>query len=170
MELFSGIPGLHIIFDDLLIAAHVLVHNNKVIIPLLLRPKMLGIIHEGHLRIEKCKSLTRQSLYWPGLKRGIEELIGKCSICNSYRRKQQQKPLFAHSVPHRPWQKLGADMFSLRNKDYLLIVDHYRKCPEISMLHDKTASFVFTSVKSVLHDMECQMRSWQIICFLHRKI
>ena len=102
----------------------VLVHNNKVIIPLSLRPKMLSIIHEGHLGMEKCKSLARQSLYWPGLTRDIEELIGKCSTCNSYRRNQQQEPLLPHPVPHRPWQKLGVDIFSLRNKDYLLIVDY----------------------------------------------
>ena len=127
----------------------VLVHNNKVIISLSLRPKMLSIIHEGHLGMEKCKSLARQSLYWPGLTRDIEELIGKCSTCNSYRRKQQQESLIPHPVPHRPWQKLGADIFSLKNKDYLLIVDYYSKYPEISMLHDKTASSVITSMKSV---------------------
>ena len=97
----------------------VLAHNNKAIIQLSLRPKMLSIIHEGHIGIEKCKSLAGQSLYRPDLTRDIEELIGKCSICNSYRRKQQQVPLLPHLVPHRPWQKLGADIFSLRNKDYI---------------------------------------------------
>ena len=126
-----------------------LVHNNKVIIPLSLRPKMLSIIHEGYLRMEKCKLLARQSLYWPGLTRDIEEFIRKCSTCNKYRRKQQQEPLFPHPVPHCPWQKLGADIFSLRNKDYLLIVHYYSKYPEISMLHDKTASSVITNMKSV---------------------
>ena len=124
----------------------VLVHNNKVIIPLSLCLKMLSIISEGHLGIKKCKSLARQSLYWPGLTRDIEELIRKCSICNSYSRKQQQEPLLQ---PHRPWQKLGTDIFSLINKDYLLIVDYYSKYPEISMLHDKTASSVITSMNSV---------------------
>ena len=81
------------------------VHNNMVIIPLSLRPKMLSVIREGHLGIEKCKSLARQSLYWPGIISDIEELVGKCSICNSYRCKQQQEPLIPHPVPHRPWQK-----------------------------------------------------------------
>ena len=93
----------------------VLVHNNKVIIPLSLHSKMLSVIHEGHLGIEKCKSLTRLSLYWFSLMCDIEELIGKCSICDSYHCKQQQEPLLSHPVPHRPWQKLGADIFSLRN-------------------------------------------------------
>ena len=41
----------------------VLVHNNKVIIPLSLRSKMLSIIPKGHLVLKKCKSLARQSLY-----------------------------------------------------------------------------------------------------------
>ena len=78
------------------------VHNNKVIIPFLLRPKMLSVIREGHLGVEKCKSYAKQSLYWPGLTSDIEELVRKCSICNSYCRKQQQEPLIPHPVPHRP--------------------------------------------------------------------
>ena len=133
----------------------VLVHNNKEIIPLSLHQKMLNVIHEGHLSIEKCKLLARQSLYWPGLTRDIEELIEKCSISNTYRHMQQQEPLLPHPVPYHPWQKLGADIFSFRNNDYLLIVDYYGKYPEISMLHDKTASSVITSMKSVFarHDV-----------------
>ena len=126
-----------------------LVHNNKVILLLSLRLKMLNIIHENHSGIEKCKSLARQSLYWPSLTRDIEELIGKFSICHSYHRKQQQEPLPPHPVPHHPWQKLGADIFSFINKDSLLIVDYYSEYPEISMQHDKTASSVITSMKSV---------------------
>ena len=90
-----------------------------------------------------------QSLYWPGLTRYVEELVRKCSICNSYCHKQQQEPLLLYPVPHRPWQKLRADIFSLRNKNYLLIVDSCSKYPEISMLHNKSGSSVIASMKSV---------------------
>jgi hypothetical protein len=81
--------------------------------------------------------------------RDIELHIGRCSICKSYCRKQQQEPLLPHEVPELPWQKLGVDIFQLFGKDYLLLVDYYSKYPEICLLNGKTADSVITHMKSV---------------------
>ncbi len=69
--------------------------------------------------------------------------------CISHRNKQPREPLIPHAVPERPWQKLGADIFSLFGKDYLLIVDYYSKYPEVCLLNGKTASSVIEQFKSV---------------------
>lgn len=31
----------------------------------------------------------------------------------------------SHEVPHRPWEKVAVDLFSLNQKDYLVTVDYY---------------------------------------------
>ena len=73
-----------------------LVNNNKVIMLLSPRPKMLSIIHEGHVGMEKCKSLARQLLYWPGLTLDIEELIEKSAAVhlNTRRKSSSGNALF----------------------------------------------------------------------------
>ena len=53
------------------------------------------------------------------LARDIENLIITCSVCNSFRRQQAAEPLLRHSVPDRPWQKVGVDISSFKH-DYLL--------------------------------------------------
>jgi hypothetical protein len=57
--------------------------------------------------------------------------------------------LILHEVPSRPWQKVGADIFSLYGKDYLLVVDYYSKYPEVNLLSGKTAPSVIVHIKSI---------------------
>ncbi|MFI5407627.1 MAG: RNase H-like domain-containing protein, partial [Nitrososphaerales archaeon] len=123
--------------------------HNKIIIPSSMRKEMLNLTHEGHLGIEKCKNLARACMYWPGLNSDIEKLISKCETCNKYRNNQRREPLIPHEIPDRPWCKLGADIFHLYGKDYLLVVDYFSKYPEIALLPDKTSNSVITQLKSI---------------------
>jgi len=137
------------IASDIYEADGILFHNSKVIVPAELRGDMLKRIHEGHLGMDKSKSLARTTLYWPGMSRDIENLIARCSTCNSCRRQQPSEPLLPYSVPDYPWQRVGADIFTLYGRDYLLVVDYYSKFPEICHLHGKTASEVIVNLKSI---------------------
>jgi len=133
--------------------------HGKLIVPQTRRLEMLGLLHEGHLGIEKCKGLARTCFYWPGLSADIEQFVGKCTICNSFCHKQQKEPLLPHPVPGRPWEKVAADIFQLFGNDYLLIVDYYSKYPEICLLQGKTASSLIPHMKSVFsrHGIPCEL-------------
>ena len=121
--------------------------NGKLIVPQSMRKSILDIVHEGHLGIEKSKHLARTSVYWPGLGSDVERLVAKCSVCQSFQKAQPREPLIPHPVPERAWQKLGADIFSLFGKDYLIVTDYYSHFPEIALLENKTASCVVTHLK-----------------------
>lgn len=123
--------------------------HNKIIVPKSMRQEMLSIVHEGHLGIEKCKMLARQSMYWPGMNRDVENVVAKCAVCNAHRNQQAGEPLLPHAVPQRPWTKLGADIFTFMRKDYLLVVDYYSKYIEMALLEDKTASCIIVHLKSI---------------------
>ena len=123
--------------------------NERIVVPQSMRRSILMMIHEGHLGIEKCKSMARQCVYWPGINRDIEHVVSSCSICQAHRHRQSSEPLMPHPVPQRPWQKLGVDIFSFSRHDYLLVIDYYSKYPEVVMLSDKTASTVVQSLKSI---------------------
>ena len=47
------------------------------------------------------------------------------------------------------WQNVGADIFTLNGKDYLIIVDYYSKYPEVSTIEYKSASHVVEKFKCV---------------------
>ena len=43
------------------------------------------MLHEEHMGIIKTKNLARSYVWWPLIDRNIEELIGSCPECQSYR-------------------------------------------------------------------------------------
>lgn len=94
---------------------------------------MLLRVHEGQLRMDKCKkALARSTLHWSGMSCNIENMVALCVICNAHQRQQQAEPLLSHPVPESPWQKVGADIFTLDGRDYLLVVDYFSKFAEVS--------------------------------------
>ena len=55
------------------------------------------IIHHSHNGIERCKNRARQSVYWPGIKHEIEDLVPRWS--NTLR---QEEPPIEHEIPNEP--------------------------------------------------------------------
>ena len=79
----------------------------------------------------------------------IAHMIGKCSICLEHRNKQWKEYLIPHEIPDQPWVKVGTDLFNLKNKNYLLVVDYHSKLFEICLLPDTLSSTILTPMKSI---------------------
>ncbi|KAL4008088.1 hypothetical protein ACER0C_001940 [Sarotherodon galilaeus] len=85
----------------------VLFKGEQLIVPVALRAEMLKRIHEGHLGIESCRRRAREVLFWPGMSQSITEMVNCCDVCSTHQKRQNKEPLHPHSVPERPWQKIG---------------------------------------------------------------
>ena len=135
--------------DELHEAEGLLLFGERLVVPASLRPDMLQVIHEGHLGRDKCKARARVSLYWPLMGVDIEEVVGRCAVCQKYRAANQKEPHIPHSVPALRWQQVALDIMTHRGKDYLVAVDYLSKFPEIALLERKTAACVILHLKSM---------------------
>ena len=79
----------------------------------------------------------------------IEEVVGRCAVCQKYRAANQKEPLIHHSVPALRWQQVALDIMTHRGKDYLVAVDYLSKFPGIALLERKTAACVIMHLKSM---------------------
>ena len=77
--------------EELNVVDGVLLKGHKVVMPPTLRPEMLRLLHEGHLGIEKCKRRARDTMYWPAMNAVIEQLVGRCDVCLTYRNAQSSE-------------------------------------------------------------------------------
>ena len=134
--------------DQISFGDGILFKGEKIIIPKAMQPEMLKLIHSSHLGIEKCKRRARDILYWPGISSQIQDAVLTCATCNMYQRKNQKEPLIPHSIPDRPWSKVGADIFELQQKQYLVIVDYYSGFVELDLLTHTTSKQVINHCKS----------------------
>ena len=102
-----------------------LFRGEQVVVPYAYQKKALTCLHTCHLGIVKCTERAKTTLYWPGYVRDIQEMVEKCSQCQANRNVSAHEPLIPTPVPECPFQKVGADLFTLDGVTYLLTVDYY---------------------------------------------
>ena len=110
-----------------------LLKGPHLIILLSMRLEILNRIHNGHQGIVKWRRRNKDSVWWPGLDKQLEEMVTNCRKCIEHR-KPNSEPMIPSAVPARPWQVLGTDLFSLNRWTYLLVVDYFSRFMEISIL------------------------------------
>lgn len=125
-----------------------LLRGTRLVIPSAMRDTVLEKVHEGHQGIVKCRERARETVWWPGLSAQLNELVLHCRPCIK-RRNNPAQPLMRSELPDRPWQKLGADMFTLDSTNYLLVVDYYSRYVEIARLTPTRSEDVVVHLKSM---------------------
>lgn len=73
----------------------------------------------------------------------------QCQTCARYQFNNPREPLKSHPVLERPYQKVGADLFTCHGKNYLLVTDYYSFYPEVCALNTTTAENVISCLKSI---------------------
>ena len=63
----------------------------------------------------------------------------KCTTCLTFQQKQLKNKTICHNILIRPWDVIGADMFTLDNKQYICIVDYHSKFPIVKKTKDLSA-------------------------------
>ena len=67
--------------NELTLVRGLLLRGTRIVIPSDLRVEMLERLHQGHQGIVRTRARARQSIWWPGLIRQIEDMIKSCTVC-----------------------------------------------------------------------------------------
>ena len=133
--------------DELSVQNGIILRGERALIPKSLRHDMLRRIHMSHMGVEGCLRRARECVYWPAMSSEVKDFILKCDICRSVDNKQQKETLISHDVPDRPWAKVGVDLFTFNQTNYLIIVDYFSGFWEIDPLENTTASHIIRKMK-----------------------
>ena len=133
--------------DELSVQNGIILRGERALIPKSLRHDMLRRIHMSHMGVEGCLRRARECVYWPAMSSEVKDFIVKCDICRSVDNKQQKETLISHDVPDRPWAKVGVDLFTFNQTNYLIIVDYFSGFWEIDPLENTTASNIIRNMK-----------------------
>ena len=133
--------------EELAVQDGIIFKGPRCIIPQSLRKKVKQKIHRAHTGVQSCLRRAREVVFWPSMNQEITDYVKQCDICNTFANQQLREPLIVHDVPHRPWQKVGCDLFTIEQKDYMCTVDYYSGYFEVDRLEKKTASAVIKRLK-----------------------
>ena len=148
LQLPSEVLPYFSIRDELSVQDGIIFRGERAVIPAELRNILKEKIHSSHLGIEGCLRRAREAIYWPNMNADMKDYISKCSVCTSTSDCQQKETMMPHDIPDRPWAKVGVDLFSLNNRDYLITVDYYSNFWEVDNLSSTESISVIRKLKA----------------------
>ena len=74
--------------EELSIINGIVFKGERLVIPEVMRKKMLEQLHQVHMGIEKAKWRARATIFWPQINQQIENMVKKCSTCQQNQKKQ----------------------------------------------------------------------------------
>ncbi|KAJ8369344.1 hypothetical protein SKAU_G00093720 [Synaphobranchus kaupii] len=104
---------------------------------------VLAKLHEGHQGMVKHRERARLSVWCPGLNQQLNEMVLRCRT-SIQERQNHKEPLLWSELPDRTWQKLGADLFVLESKTYLLVVDYHSRIQKFPQSNGEAECMVQT--------------------------
>ena len=134
--------------DELSVQDCILFKGERVIMPVSMRAQILEKIHSSHIGAEGCLRRAREVVFWPGMTTELKEYVSSCDTCNAHRQDQPREPLMSQPVPDRPWSRVAVDLFTLGNKEYVVMVDDYSNYFEVNALNQTTTAAITTCMKS----------------------
>ena len=138
--------------DELMIESGILMKNSKVLIPETLKQKYLRQIHQGHQGIKACRSRAREFVFWLNINKDIEELVQKCSLCQSQQNSTSSIQKYVSEVPPHPWHMIGSDLFYFRRIDFLVVVDYFSKYLLVRKIANSTSSAVIKELGMIFSE------------------
>lgn len=133
--------------DVLTIQDNIILKQNRVLIPAHLQKEYLAELHRGHPGTEATKERAKDTVFWIGIEKDIENMTASCTTCNMHKPKQQKEPMKMHDIPVLPYEIVAADLFEWENESYLVTVDSYSGFYDIDRLHDMTSRTVIMKLK-----------------------
>ena len=134
--------------SDLSFLHDLMLKDERIIVSSSMQKEMKDLLHTVHVGIERCKRHALESIYWPGLTGELTDLVLNCSTCLQYRNAQPKEPLIPHNIPTEVWSKVGTDLFSIKNKNFLKVADYNTKFFGVMYLPDTNTPTVIKHTRS----------------------
>ena len=117
--------------------------GEAVFIPRELRREMLTLAHASHYSFSASWKRTKHCIFWPTVKAELKEFCETCHTCLALLPKQAKEPIHPGPVATYPFQIVYQDIFTWKNRQFLVTVDAYSDYFEVDDLgHSATTARV----------------------------
>jgi transposase InsO family protein len=128
------------------------VHNGclyrgfRIVVPPLMRSKVLEMFHQHHPGMARMRQLMRQFVWWPGVDADIQKHVSSCTTCLSTQPSRTNCHLSSWPESHHFFQRLFIDICFFANKQFLVIIDHFSNFVDVHQLPSLTSQQVILAL------------------------
>ena len=147
-ELSEELKPYFDIRDTLQVEDGIILKGERLLIPTSMRKEIKARLHTAHLGKDSMLRRARELIYWPGLTDEITQIAESCEVCMMTSRRQQKEPMIPHVRGNAAWQKVGTDIFTINNRNYLITVDYFSGFWEVDFLTSTYSSTIILKLKA----------------------
>ena len=104
---------------------NVVLYHDRLVIPKSLRTMIVQVLHAAHQGCNGMIARASKTVYWPGIRKDILNHQTNCRSCLENSPSHPREPLQMTPIPDRPFQIVCTDLFQLKGRHYLVIVDRF---------------------------------------------
>lgn len=134
--------------DELSVQNGIIYKGTQLMVPQSMHKEMLRKIHANHFGAESNIRMAREVLFWPGMRKSIQDMCDACGTCAQYGTTAPKKPMRSLPIPTRPWQMVSQDICEILIRHYLVTVCHFSDWIEVDELGDTLSSTVINKTKA----------------------
>lgn len=145
------VPAYLQVKNELCTFGQLLLRGSRLVIPQVLRERVLELAHEGHQGIVKMKCRLRSKVWWPKIDADAEKLCKSCHGCQAVSEYVAPEPMARAFPPSGPWQDCAADILGPlpSGENLLVVVDYYSRYFEVVILKSTTSAKIIDSLKPI---------------------
>ena len=133
--------------DELAVLDGIVYKGSRLTIPVSHRPEILKKLHVSHQGAAATTRRARSSVFWPNMSNDIRVHIEQCVVCALDAPLQQKETMQSHDIPGKVWNKVGMDLLTYKDRDYLIVVDYFSDYFECEHLRNTEAPTVINACK-----------------------
>ncbi|KII64969.1 Transposon Tf2-8 polyprotein [Thelohanellus kitauei] len=132
IQALDGQENNNTALNTISIEEDIIFYNDRMIIPSKLRNTVVIMIHQGHPWIVAMKSLSKNYVRWPGIRKSCEIMVKSCKSCQENQAKPVEHCIFPWITPDKPWHRIHVDYTGpIEGIMWLAIVDASSKWVEV---------------------------------------
>ena len=125
--------------EELTVYNGLVLKENCIVIPAILRNDLLIVVYESHLGICKTLDHVRTCIFWPNITNDIKDMISHSRACAQHQDKQPSETTV--SEPElKPWTSLSINNFEHKGRHYLINLDRCTKFVVVKCVHSYDAN------------------------------
>lgn len=126
---------------ELSFANGLVMRGSKLVVPSILRERMLLLAHEGHPGQSCMKRRLRDRCWWPNMDQEVVKVCEKCEGCRLVQIPDPPEPMERRPLPDKPWVDIAIDFLGpLPTGEYILVVvDYFSRHVDLEIMTSITA-------------------------------
>lgn len=131
-----------IVANELCRCDDVLLRTDRIVVPAVLRHRVLCVAHEGHIGMRMMKAHLRCAVWWPKMDSAVEDFVKKCRSCALVAAPDPPVPMIRKEMPYGPWEEVAVDFLGPlpEGQTLFVVVDFYSRFIEICEMTQITAN------------------------------